>query len=509
MSTSASLRQSRLFLNWKGMAQMVNLRTLTMFGAVVALSFASVAAAHADTLKQITSSSAQGADDSLAWSQKGADATTLAASFTATTTQSNSVTVDMGAANSIISVVCSASPCSWTGASSGFTAGDFLLWSSDAGNGGSGPVTLTFSHSVAGAGAVIQADLPGAFTGEIQVYNGATLLATYSVASDTAGDPVYLGAFDDSGANISKVVFSLTSCASLCTDFGLDTVQVNTSSTTPASLTSPAPNSTLASSNVTFNWTTAPAATGYALRLGTTVGGYDIRGTGTITGTSITFAPLPTNGETIYARLYTVFASSSAYTDYVLTAANEAQAALISPAPNSTLPSSNVTFTWSAGTGAVSYALRLGTTVGGYDIRGTGTITGTSVTFAPLPTNGETIYARLYTVFASSSAYTDYVLTAANEAQAALISPAPNSTLPSSNVTFTWSAGTGAVSYTLRLGTTVGGYDIRGTTTTSTSVNYAPLPTNGETIYVRLYTNYASGRAYTDYVVTAHTILVK
>ncbi|HVC81172.1 MAG TPA: hypothetical protein VNL35_11815, partial [Chloroflexota bacterium] len=70
-------------------------------------------------------------------------------------------------------------------------------------------------------------------------------------------------------------------------------------------------------------------------------------------------------------------------------------------------------------------------------------------------------------------------------------------------VTFTWSAGTGAVSYTLHLGTTVGGYDIRGTTTTSTSVNYAPLPTNGETIYVRLYTNYAAGRAYTDYVLTA------
>jgi hypothetical protein len=504
MSTSASLRHSRLFLNWKGMAPMVNLRTLTIFAVVAALSFASVAAAHADTLKQITSSSAQGADDSLVWSQKGADGTTMAASFSATTTKSKSVTVDMGAANSIISVVCSASPCSWTGATSGFTAGDSLLWSSDTGNGGSGPVTLTFLHSVAGAGAVIQADLPGAFTGQIQVYNGATLLATYTVASDTAGDPVYLGAFDDSGANISKVVFSLTSCASLCTDFGLDTVHVNTSSTTPASLTSPTPSSTLAGSNVTFNWTTAPAATGYTLRLGTTVGGNDIRGTGVITATSVNFAPLPTNGETIHARLYTFFPSSTSYADYVYTAASNTPAALISPAPNSTLTSSNVTFSWSAGTGATSYNLRLGTTVGGNDIRGTGNITGTSVTFSPLPTNGETIHARLTTNYASGSAYTDYALTAANNAQAVLISPAPNSTLTSSNVTFSWSAGTGAVGYVLRLGTTVGGNDIRGTgKITSTSITFAPLPVNGETIHVRLYTLYASGSAYTDYVVTA------
>ena len=186
-----------------------------------------------------------------------------------------------------------------------------------------------------------------------------------------------------------------------------------------------------------------------------------------------------------------------------------AAAALQSPTPSTVLAGSNVTFHWSAGTAAASYNLSLGTTVGGNDIRGTGNITGTSVTFSPLPTNGETIYARLCTNFASSSSCTDYVYTAATQMAAAVTSPAPNSTLPSSNVTFTWSAGTGAVSYTLRLGTTVGGYDIRGTTTTSTSVNYAPLPTNGETIYVRLYTNYASGRAYTDYVVTAHTILVK
>jgi hypothetical protein len=232
MSTSACLLQSSLRLNWKRMAEMFNRRSLLKLGSVAVLSFMCQAGANADTLKQITSSSAQASNDALAWSQKGADGTVLAASFTATTAMSNSVTVGMGAANSIVSVVCAATPCSWTG--TGFTAGHSLLWSSDAGNGGSGPATLTFSKSISGAGALVQADLPGPFTGEIQVYNGTTLLATYTVSSDTAGDPVYLGALDESGPNINKVVFSLTACASLCTDFGVDTVNVNAATAAPA-----------------------------------------------------------------------------------------------------------------------------------------------------------------------------------------------------------------------------------------------------------------------------------
>jgi len=194
-------------------------------GAVAALIVAGVAAAHSDTLKQVTSSSGLSANDTLAWWRAGSDGTVLPVGFTVATARGNSASVSMGAANSIISVVCTATPCSWTG--TGLTAGDFLLWSSDAGNGGSGPVTISFGNKVSGVGALIQADLPGAFTGQIQVFNGATVLATYTAASDPAGDPVYLGALDQTGPNITKVVFSLTTCASLCTDFGLDTVSMN------------------------------------------------------------------------------------------------------------------------------------------------------------------------------------------------------------------------------------------------------------------------------------------
>jgi trimeric autotransporter adhesin len=214
---------------------MLNGRVLKHLGSIALVSIAAAGVARADSMQQVTSSSSQAANDSLSWSQKGADGTVLPVSFSATTVTSNAVTVGLGAANSVTSVVCTASPCSWTG--TGFTAGHTLLWTSDAANGGSGPVTLTFATHVSGAGALIQSDLPGAFTAEIQVYNGSTLLATYSVASDTAGDPVYLGARDLTGPNISKAVFSLTACPSLCTDFGLDTVNVNATATGTVTLT--------------------------------------------------------------------------------------------------------------------------------------------------------------------------------------------------------------------------------------------------------------------------------
>jgi hypothetical protein len=128
---------------------------------------------------------------------------------------------------------------------------------------------------------LVQSDLPGAFTSEIQVYNGATLLATYTVASDAAGDPVYLGAKDSSGPNISKVVFSLTTCPSLCTDFGLDTVNVNAATAAPAV--------TLTPTSLTFASTTVGTTTAAQLVTIKNSGTATLNLTSeTITGTNVT-----------------------------------------------------------------------------------------------------------------------------------------------------------------------------------------------------------------------------
>jgi len=78
---------------------------------------------------------------------------------------------------------------------------------------------------------MIQANAPGQFTAQIQAFNGATLLGAFTVLSDANGDATYVGIQDQTGANITKVVFSLTGCGPLdlssCTDFAIDTVNLN------------------------------------------------------------------------------------------------------------------------------------------------------------------------------------------------------------------------------------------------------------------------------------------
>ncbi|HTX74964.1 MAG TPA: Ig-like domain-containing protein [Terracidiphilus sp.] len=281
------------------------------------------------------------------------------------------------------------------------------------------------------------------------------------------------------------------------------TVSVVITKAIPAALTSPTPSSVLAGPGVTFTWSAGTGATDYGFRLGTTVGGNDLYGTGPITATSATPANLPTNGGTIYARLTTYYGSIQVYTDYVFTAAT--QSALTSPTPSTVLPGANVTFTWSAVTGATDYGFRLGTTVGGNNIYGSGPITASSTTISNLPTNGETIYAQLTTYYGAIQVYTDYTFTAAT--LSALTSPTPSTVLAGPQVTFSWTAVAKAVYYQLRLGTTVGANNLFGSgATTATSATAFGLPTNGETIYARLYTNFTSGQqAYTDYVFTATT----
>jgi Bacterial Ig-like domain (group 3)/Divergent InlB B-repeat domain len=187
-----------------------------------------VMAVGTDNVVLVTSQSAQGANDSVSWNQLGADGTLLAASVSATSTNGVAVTGSLAGPNSTPAVVCAATVCSWTG--TGFATGDTLLWTSDAANGGNGPLTLALGKSIAGGGALIQADAPGQFTAQIQAYNGATLLGTLSVTSDANGDPAYIGVQDQTGANITSLTFSLTNCASTCTDFALDTAYLNDSS---------------------------------------------------------------------------------------------------------------------------------------------------------------------------------------------------------------------------------------------------------------------------------------
>ena len=204
---------------------------LKRVGSAIAMMLLAVALARADSISLVTSMSGLGGNDSVEWSQLGADATDLPASFGFTSSNGLSGTVSLSGAHSLVSVVCPAGPaCSWNlGVGGvGFNADDTLLWTADAGNGGNGPLTLNFSSvSVAGVGALVQADGPSKFTAQIQAFNGGTSLGgPFSVSSDAMGDAVFVGVLDSSGANISRVVFSISACQGNCGDFAIDAVSL-------------------------------------------------------------------------------------------------------------------------------------------------------------------------------------------------------------------------------------------------------------------------------------------
>jgi len=275
----------------------------------------------------------------------------------------------------------------------------------------------------------------------------------------------------------------------------------------PATLTSPTPGSTLAGSSVVFTWPAVAAIPIYDLHLSTVgPGDSDLYSSGAVAGPYVTVTGLPTNGATIYARLYSWTASAWHYTDTTYTAA--AQAVLTTPTPGSLLTGPSVTFDWTAATGSGNqgYWLFLGTTgFGSNNLYDSHQQTATSATFNNLPTNGETIYARVYTRYNGTLVYNDYTYTAWRQPPV-MTSPAPGSTLTGASATFTWTAASpGNQGYWLFLGTTgVGSKNLYDSgQQTATSAIFSNLPTNGETIYARVYTRYSGVLVYNDYTYKA------
>jgi hypothetical protein len=215
------------------------MKTLLWFALGV---FAMCGPAFADTIVSATPS--QLSNDSTGWAQLGGDATTISGPFSATSMKGIAVTGNFtsGDNHGLVAVVCPASPtCSWVASGTGMNGGDTNIWAFDpSANGGSGagtgPISLAFGKDVLGAGAWLEADSTSTYIAEIQVYDGTTLLGSSTVTSDSNGDPVFLGLLDKTGADISSVVFSLTSCPTGCTnvgDFAIDTLLMQDAAPTP------------------------------------------------------------------------------------------------------------------------------------------------------------------------------------------------------------------------------------------------------------------------------------
>jgi hypothetical protein len=277
-----------------------------------------------------------------------------------------------------------------------------------------------------------------------------------------------------------------------------------------AEMTTPAPSSTLTSSTVTFQWTGGSNVSQYWLEVGASEGMHDYYDHGLTGALGQTVSGLPTNGSTVYVRLWSMIGGAWQWNDYRYTASSgtgTAPAQMTTPAPSSTLTSSTVTFQWTGGTGASQYRLQVGTTAGGSNLYGADLGTSLSATVSNLPTNGSTIFVRLLSLISGTWQGIDYTYTATNgsgaTAKAQMTTPAPSSTLTSSTVTFQWTGGTGVSQYWLEVAASEGGHDFYNQGLTSLSATVSSLPTNGSTVWVRLWSMINGAWQYNDYRYTA------
>jgi hypothetical protein len=197
------------------------------------------------------------------------------------------------------------------------------------------------------------------------------------------------------------------------------------------------------------------------------------------------------------------------YNDYTYAAASQTAATMTSPAAGNTLTGISVTFNWTSETNATKYYLSIGSTgVGSTNVYNSGWRTVTTWAASPLPTNGETLYVRLSTDYNGTVVFKDYTYKAST--QAAVTSPTADTVLAGPSVTFDWSAATGATKYYLSVGSTgVGSTNIYNSGWRDvTSWEATGLPTNGETLYVLLQTDYNGLVAKSNTTYTAATAAV-
>ena len=362
----------------------------------------------------------------------------------------------------------------------------------------SASVTLPGTVNGAAAARVTSSGFPGVIV-SLSSLSEAVALEPYWAQAATASTT--LSGQEITGSNLVNASYGGDTTYS-----GSNSSTVTLQGPNNASITSPTPGSTLTSASTTFTWNAGPAGTtGYGLNVGTSLGGADLVNVGPLSGTSTT-VNLPTNGTTIYVRLWTIVNGSTYfYNDYTYTEFSQSASAITSPVPGSTLTSASTTFTWNAASGSVTgYGLNIGTSPGGADLVNIYPLSGASTT-VNLPTKGATIYVRLWTVFNGATfLYNDYTYTEFSQSASAITSPSPGSTLTSASTTFFWNAGpAGVTGYGLNVGTSPGGADLVNIGPLSGTSATVTLPTNGATIYVRLWTELSGNiYLYNDYTYT-------
>jgi PEP-CTERM motif len=171
-----------------------------------------------------------GANDTASWGQLGADGSVIPNNSFPTSAGGIVVALEFGppvfgggSGSGLVSVECPANPsCSWAG---GFPAGQSLIWTND-GTNANGPLVASFGTFVTAAGLFVQADAPGQFTAQVQVeFQDTSVSPFFTVTSDAAGDPVFIGLFDQTGQTIGSISFDVINSGS-DHDFAAGTLEI-------------------------------------------------------------------------------------------------------------------------------------------------------------------------------------------------------------------------------------------------------------------------------------------
>jgi hypothetical protein len=171
-------------------------RTMQGFRTLFVATIALVLATSAHALTFVNSRPALGGNDYVDWGVLGPSFTVVNNPFTVTSNGGLSMSVskpggpferrDQG-----------------NGWSGNFAPGDHLIWTRDE----IGAMTIEFAVPVLGAGAQIQRDAFGLFTGTIQAYDSLNnLLGSFNLTGNSAFSTIFLGVLDNS-PSIKKIVF--------------------------------------------------------------------------------------------------------------------------------------------------------------------------------------------------------------------------------------------------------------------------------------------------------------
>ena len=362
------------------------------------------------------------------------------------------------------------------------------------------PSGLTVSSSGTGCA-------PGSYVAPVTSAWTAGSSCTLSVNGTqvVAGTQYVFTQWQDGNTNTSETVTAPMTTATYTASFNI----------TPAGIYSPAPGGTLPGSSATFQWWGPPGTTAFWIDIGSTLGGHNYYQSGSLPTSTLSAAvsTLPTDGSTVYVRLYSLVNNQWQPLDFTYTAfnASNAKGVITSPMPGSTLTGSSVPFTWSAGTGATAYWLDAGSTPGGNNYYQSGNLGNVLTTTANnLPTNGSMVYVTLYSYAGGQWLSNQYTYTAFNTsgAQGVITSPMPGSQLTSTTVTFNWSAGAGASAYWLDVGSSPGGnqYYQSGNLGNVLTATVHGLPSNGSTVYVTLYSLVGGQWLNNQYTYTAFSL---